>query len=114
MAKHLRKKRSSPQAKQATRISASEVSSLHFWMSHWKQFLSAAVIIAVGLWTYWPALHGDWLWDDDTMLTHNLDLRTLNVLGRIWLMASSTDWPLTWTIFWGEWHIFGGHPFGYH
>jgi hypothetical protein len=23
---------------------------------------------------YWPAMHGGWLWDDDTLLTQNPDI----------------------------------------
>jgi hypothetical protein len=35
----------------------------------WPTILQALVIAAAVLWIYWPALHGDWLWDDDQLVT---------------------------------------------
>ena len=31
--------------------------------------VKAAIVILAGLWIYSPAYHGDWLWDDDQLLT---------------------------------------------
>jgi hypothetical protein len=31
----------------------------------WRTILQALVIAAAVLWIYWPALRGDWLWDDN-------------------------------------------------
>jgi len=77
--------------------------------------LKAAVLLAAALWIYWPSLHGEWLWDDDLLITKNFDLRTWAGLERIWFAAPSTDyWPVTWTTLWMEWHLWGGDSFGYH
>jgi Tfp pilus assembly protein PilF len=82
---------------------------------HWKIVLQALIIAAAGLWIYWPALHGGWLWDDDLLVWNNSELHTLRGLWQIWFTVPKTDyWPLTWTVLWMEWHLWGNEPFGYH
>jgi hypothetical protein len=72
-------------------------------------------IVAAALWIYWPALHGGWLWDDHQLVAGNSELRTLHGLWDIWFTVPKTDyWPLTWTLLWMEWHLWGNEPFGYH
>jgi hypothetical protein len=40
--------------------------------NRWRDFLlHAAIIVLAGLWIYSPAYHGDWLWDDDQLITAN-------------------------------------------
>ncbi len=72
--------------------------------------------MAVGLWIYWPALHGGWLWDDDFLVSDNSNLRSLRGLWEIWLAprTGADYWPLTWTLLWMEWHLWGNEPVGYH
>jgi protein O-mannosyl-transferase len=70
--------------------------------------------VAAGLWIYWPALHGGWLWDDDLLVTDNSNLRSLWGLWEIWLTPRTDYWPLTSTLLWMEWHLFGNDPLGYH
>ena len=80
-----------------------------------KMVLKAAIIVLAGLVIYWPALQGDWLWDDNVLVTGNSDLRSVQGLGNIWFSTPVTDyWPLTWTLLWVEWHIWGNNPVGYH
>jgi len=75
----------------------------------------ALLIMAAGLWVFWPALNGDWLWDDYILVTNNSDLRNWSGLRNIWLAHPITDyWPLSWTVLWVEWHLWGNHPLGYH
>jgi protein O-mannosyl-transferase len=83
---------------------------------NWKpQPLPALLIIAAGFWVFLPALGGDWLWDDSRLITGNYYLRTVPGLEQIWFAAPMTDyWPLTWTLLWTEWHLWGGLTFGYH
>lgn len=77
--------------------------------------LQATILVAVGLWIYSPVLNGDWIWDDTTLVTENDTLRSLPGLGRIWFAAPATDyWPVTWTLLWIEWHLWGTHTLGYH
>jgi tetratricopeptide (TPR) repeat protein len=73
------------------------------------------LIVAAGLWVFWPALRGDWLWDDNVVVTDNSQLHSWSGLGQIWFGAPITDyWPLSWTALWIEWHLWGNHPLGYH
>jgi lipoprotein NlpI len=77
--------------------------------------LRALIVVAAGLWVYAPVLHGDWLWDDNELVTENLQLRSLHGLAQIWFAAPLTDyWPLTWTVLWVEWHFWGLQTLGYH
>jgi len=83
-------------------------------LMHWKTVLQALVIVAAGLWIYWPALDGDWFFDDE-LITANSKLRSLQGLWQIWL-AAPTDYylPLTSTLLWIEWQLWGNEPLGYH
>jgi protein O-mannosyl-transferase len=65
---------------------------------------------------YIPALHGDFLWDDDTHITANPALRTLGGLRDIWFKPGATCqyYPLTFTGFWTGYHLWGLNPPGYH
>ena len=79
------------------------------------RILMAAVIVAACLWIYQPVIHGDWLWDDDTLLTANSDLLTTQGLWNIWFNPTTPDYfPLTITAFWVQWRVFGLDSTGYH
>ena len=81
----------------------------------WARLLQASIIAIVGLWIYWPAMHGSWLWDDVGLVAQNANLRSLHGLWRIWFSTPTNDyWPLTLTVFWAEWSLWGDHPFAYH
>ena len=77
--------------------------------------LKATILVVVGLWIFSPAFNGSWIWDDTTLVADNDTLRSLPGLGKIWFAAPSTDyWPMTWTLLWVEWHLWGAHTLGYH
>ena len=79
------------------------------------RILMAAVIVAACLWIYQPVMHGDWLWDDDTLLTANSDLLTTQGLWNIWFNPATPDYfPLTITALWVQWRVFGLDSTGYH
>ena len=76
----------------------------------------AAILLAV-LWIYSPALHGDWLWDDDSLLTANRVVQsgTLEGLAKLWFNPDGADYfPLSYSAFWAQWPFFGTDPGGYH
>ena len=80
-----------------------------------KNLLPALAIIATAIFVYTPALNGTWLWDDNLLVYSNSRLHNLAGLGKIWFAAPATDyWPLTFTLLWLEWHLWGDAPFGYH
>lgn len=87
----------------------------HSIPSKWKILLQALLIVAIGVWVYWPCLHGGWLWDDDTLIAHNGTLRRLPGLWTIWFTVPETDyWPVTFSALWVQWHLWGTNPLGYH
>jgi Flp pilus assembly protein TadD len=79
--------------------------------------LGTAAIVLAGLWVYSPAYHGDWLWDDDVLLTHNQTVQTtsLGALLKLWLNPDGLDYfPLSYTLLWLQWPFFGQQSTGYH
>ncbi len=73
-------------------------------------------LVAVIVAAYVPALMGGFVWDDDSYLTENPTLESVDGLRRIWAdpSASPQYYPLVFTTFWVERRLFGEHPFGYH
>ena len=60
------------------------------------------VLAAVGLAAYWPALGGDFLWDDVEWIATNETLQSLGGLARIWFEPGAVIqyYPLTYTSWW--------------
>jgi len=71
--------------------------------------------VALGLAAYWPALGGNFLWDDAGHVTRS-DLRSFAGLFRIWFEIGATQqyYPVLHTAFWLEQWIWGDSPLGYH
>lgn len=72
--------------------------------------LVVAIVIA-----YKPVWHGGFLWDDAAHLTYP-HLRSLSGLGRIWTEPGTTQqyYPLTHSVFWLEYKMWGDSTTGYH
>ena len=86
--------------------------------SRWRDFLLHAAIIALAcLWVYSPSYHGDWLWDDDQLLTANpvVQSGSLTGLSKLWFNPDGADFfPLSYTALWAQWPFFKNQPTGYH
>jgi tetratricopeptide (TPR) repeat protein len=86
----------------------------------WAKFLPIAVLVVLTLVVYIPAMGGGFLWDDDWLLTDNPNISSVAGLVRFWKI----DWwgdklvpdyfPVTWTSFWIEWHLWHKFAPGYH
>lgn len=76
----------------------------------------AALIILLTVVAYLPALRGEFVWDDDDYVTLNPTLRSSGGLEAIWLKPGATSqyYPLVFSTFWAEHHLWGLQPFGYH
>ncbi|HEX3729252.1 MAG TPA: hypothetical protein VHV47_05580, partial [Opitutaceae bacterium] len=75
----------------------------------------AALIVLAGLWAYWPALQGSFLWDDLAEIPQNAILRDPGGLTRIWLGQAGPDYfPFKTSLQWIFWHAWGGNPLPYH
>jgi protein O-mannosyl-transferase len=77
--------------------------------------LALLVMVALVM-VYWPALHGDFVWDDDTHISANQTLRSAKGLWQIWFQPGATCqyYPLSFTGFWLGYHLWGLNPLGYH
>jgi len=82
----------------------------------------AALIILLTVVAYIPALRGGFIWDDDSYVTDNTTLRTMDGLRRIWFEVATKNeagvtpqyYPLTSTSFWLDYHLWQLAPSGYH
>jgi len=82
----------------------------------WKAARPAVALLLLVVIAYLPSLSGQFIWDDDFHVTKCEPLRSLAGLGRIWLEPGATQqfYPLTWTSFWIDFHLWGLNPFPYH
>jgi tetratricopeptide (TPR) repeat protein len=80
------------------------------------KLLPGVLIVLLVFIAYFPALRGQFLWDDDRNVTGNMPLRTLDGLRQIWFELGATQqyYPLTHTSFWVEYHLWALNPLGYH
>jgi hypothetical protein len=75
----------------------------------------AAVLALAAALVYLPAMRGGFIWDDDSLVTENPAVKTINGLFSIWFGNWQVDYiPLTMSSFWVEWHLWGPHAAGYH
>ena len=84
----------------------------------WKErrLVAGGVIVLITLLAYMPALHGGFIWDDDSHVTDSPALRTLHGLATIWTKPGAVMqyYPLVHTSFWVQYHLWQLNPFGYH
>jgi len=82
----------------------------------WPWWVPALAILAATMFVYGPALTGGFLWDDDACISENECLRTWDGLRQIWFVPGATEqyYPLTFSGFWLEYHLWGLHTLGYH
>lgn len=63
---------------------------------------------------YVPAMRGEFLWDDDEILVENPYVHSATGLYDIWMTNHLvTYFPLTSSMFWLEWRLWGENPVGY-
>jgi len=84
--------------------------------SVWKDVASALLLMVAVVVVYWPALRGGFVWDDDAHISDNQTLRSLEGLWNIWFQPGATCqyYPLSFTVFWAGYHLWGLNTFGYH
>ena len=74
-----------------------------------------SLLIPLSLLAYIPAWNGDFIWDDDELITENPAVHLWSGLPQLWTGAHQWGgFPLTSTLFWMEWQLWGNHAAGYH
>jgi protein O-mannosyl-transferase len=75
----------------------------------------AFLVVVVTILVYQPVWHGGFIWDDEIYITDNYIFKTGNTICRLWLTTEAADyWPLTASVEWLEWRLWGDHAVGYH
>ena len=87
---------------------------LPWWRKDW---FVGLLFFAVTLVVYSRGLNGGFVWDDDSYISMNPDLRSPHGLWQIWFRpwgAGHQYYPLSFTVFWVGYHLWGLHTLGYH
>src|SRR5207237_10682137 len=78
--------------------------------------VKALLLIGLTLIAYLPALHNGFIWDDDASLMKNQTLFGWSGLHELWFnpLALQQYYPITGTVFWIEYQLWGLDPVAYH
>jgi protein O-mannosyl-transferase len=80
----------------------------------WTDWLFAVVLVIAVFVVYLPCWHGGFLWDDDSHLLNNPVLKP-GGLAKVWVPGGYINyWPITYTAYWLQFHLWGLQPLGYH
>ena len=76
----------------------------------------AVGILLLTLMAYAPSIQGQFIWDDEAHVTETETLRTWQGLRAIWTQPGAVQqyYPLTYTLFWIQFHLWHPHVAGYH
>lgn len=80
----------------------------------------AILLVLITVIVYLPVImFGGFIWDDDRAVIENTLLKNGKGLVSLWFHPSLNIneyhyWPLVYTVFWFEYHLFGLNPIGYH
>ncbi len=81
-----------------------------------RDVLAGSALLLLPILVYWPLRSAGFIWDDDSYVTQNQNLRTLAGLARIWFDPRSLPqyYPLVHTTYWAEFQLWGLSATGYH
>ena len=75
-----------------------------------------SVISIIFVIAYSPAMQGGFIWDDGPYLINNITLQSWHGLLDIWFIPKNNPhyYPMLFSGFWLEYHMWGLEPLGYH
>jgi tetratricopeptide (TPR) repeat protein len=77
-------------------------------------WLALPLLVGTAL-AYLPVWHAGIIWDDRSFIMDNPLIRRADGLWRFWFSTKPVDYyPVTSTIWWIEWRLWGENPVGYH
>jgi protein O-mannosyl-transferase len=78
-------------------------------------WMKTAGILLLTMLVYLPAMRGGFVFDDNVLITENRLVISRDGLHRFWFTTDAPDYyPLTWSLWWTEWRLWGANPLGYH
>lgn len=77
-------------------------------------FAAAALIVAVCIADYSPAMKAGFIWNDDSDLIENTVLKEGGLYRSWFTTAQPNYWPITWISYWLEHKLWELNPTGYH
>jgi protein O-mannosyl-transferase len=81
----------------------------------WQGTGIAAGLLMTAFASYWPAIHGQFIWDDAAFVTASPLVHASDGLHRMWFTGEAIDyWPVTNSMYWLEWRLWAMNPTGYH
>ena len=81
----------------------------------WRAWLLGLALVVAVVAVYRPVWHASFIWDDDVMVSANHAVQSPDGLRTIWLSTELPDYfPLTSTVLWLEWRMWGGAAPGFH
>jgi len=81
----------------------------------WRRLAPGALLIFAGVLIYAPVLHGAWLWDDNFLVRYNPLMAEAGGWWKFWFAPPGPEYlPLSSTLEWSIWRIFGDHTFPFH
>ncbi len=78
------------------------------WNNPW---VRGGLLFLLLLVVYWPALRGGFVWDDALLIDQNPVIQGKAGLGSVWFHS---DFPLSMSVMWLQWLLWGKNPAGYH
>ncbi len=79
-----------------------------------RPWLLALILGIVTFTAYFPSLRGGFVFDDLGLIKNNRLVHASEGPQRFWFTTEATDYyPLTWSLWWLEWHMWGANPLGY-
>ncbi len=79
-----------------------------------RRWLLALALAVVTFVVYFPALGGGFVFDDELIIRNPL-VHANDGLPRFWFTTEAPDYyPLTWSLWWVQWRLWGDNAMGYH